>query len=378
MKSFLLPQIAVILVLLNLATPTEAFFDGRETSTVRLPLRSTTTTTMPLSNRHTTLENPGQSQPLILSSTNFPSKGGASSPTELNMIPTSVIFDNAPFLKSSSIILLSNLVGFIVSIVTGSHLHLDLIGTGAFSIAALPTLLSSDVLRVKLSSAAVCAWGAKLAGFLFFRALKLSHDTRLDDTLSTVGGTAGFWFFSAVWGLICALPHTLGTTSPDPGNPLFLTAGMTLFSLGFITETLADVQKWSFKQANPGKFCDVGLWSISQRPNYFGNLLVWSGILLMNAPSLIQNPAASLEGVGTAGGSGIVARVWGARRAVAACVSPLFMWWLFSSQANGSLTNAIELARAKYGDDANYKKYLESVPLIVPGLFRWLRQLMPW
>lgn len=291
------------------------------------------------------------------------------------MIPTPLIFDNAPFLQSTNILLLSNLLGFVISLVTGSHLHLDLIGTGAFSIAALPSLLSSSVLRIKLSSGAMCVWGAKLAGFLFFRALKVNHDTRLDDTLSSVGGIAGFWFFSVVWGLICSLPQTLGTTSPDPGNPLFLTAGMTLFSLGFITETLADVQKWSFKQSNPGKICDVGLWSISQRPNYFGNLLVWSGILLMNAPSLLQNPT-SLESAG--GTSGIVARVWGARRAVAAALSPLFLWCLFSSQANGSLTNAIELAKAKYGDDANYEEYLKKVPLIVPGLFQWLRQLLPW
>jgi len=239
-------------------------------------------------------------------------------------------------------------------------------------------LLSSEVLRVKLSSGAVCAWGAKLAGFLFFRALKLSHDTRLSETLSSVGGMAGFWFFSAAWGPICSLPHTLGTTSPDPGNPLFLTAGMTLFSLGFITETLADVQKWSFKQANPGKFCDVGLWSICQRPNYFGNLLVWSGILLMNAPSLLQNPTTGLENAGGVSVSGIVARVWGARRAITAFLSPLFMWWLFSSQANGSLTNAMELAKTKYGNDANYEEYLKRVPLIVPGLFQWLRHLLPW
>ena len=183
--------------------------------------------------------------------------------------------------------------------------------------------------------------------------------------------TAGFWFASALWGIVCSLPHTLGTTSSVPGNPIVLSAGMALFSLGLITETVADLQKWSFKQGNPGKFCDVGLWGVTQHPNYFGNLILWSGILLMNAPSLIDIPSSSIEG------GSILARIWDARRAVGALLSPLFMWWLFSSQANGSMTNAMELASAKYGDDPNYKKYLESVPMLIPGLFKWLRQLLP-
>lgn len=381
MKSALLPQIVVIFVFLNVTTAIEAF--DLEHRTIHhhhhrnhphsdiLP----TNNNMSFSQRRTNPIQKDQMSSLLSPTTRFPPKGGATSSSSLNMLPT--IFNNAPFAQSSNILLLSNLVGFLISLATGSHLHLDLIGTGAFSLAAIPSLLSSDVLRVRLSAGAVCVWGAKLAGFLFFRALKLSHDTRLDETLATVGGTAGFWIASALWGIVCSLPHALGTTSSDPGNPVVLAAGMTLFSLGLVTETLADVQKWSFKQANPGKFCDVGLWSVSQRPNYFGNLLLWGGILLMNAPSLIQDP--TLGGVGgLEGGGGIVARVWGARRAVAAFLSPLFMWWLFSSQANGSVTNAIELAAAKYGDDPNYRKYLETVPKIVPGLFAWLGQLLPW
>ena len=28
-----------------------------------------------------------------------------------------------------------------------------------------------------------------------------------------------FWVLSWLWGAVCSLPHTLGTTSSDPGNP---------------------------------------------------------------------------------------------------------------------------------------------------------------
>jgi len=367
MKSLFLPKLVGACVLLSITTASEASFLANREYTVIPPFECTTSMS-----RRTNRVNQGQHS-VISSTTNFKYRGGASSSdtNKLSMVPVSAVFDNAPFLQSSQIILLSNLFGFVVSLTTGSHLHLDLIGTGAFSIAALPALLSSDVLRVKLSSGAVAVWGAKLAGFLFFRALKLSHDTRLDTVLSTAGGAAGFWFVSALWGIVCSLPHTLGTTSSVPGNPIVLSAGMALFSLGLITETVADLQKWSFKQGNPGKFCDVGLWGVTQHPNYFGNLILWSGILLMNAPSLIDIPSSSIEG------GSILARIWDTRRAVVALLSPLFMWWFFSSQANGSMTNAVELASAKYGDDPNYKKYLESVPMLVPGLFKWLRQLLP-
>ena len=145
-----------------------------------------------------------QNSPLRNRYLNIPFRGGAlsnriqsSSPSKLHMsapIPVPIIFDNAPFTQSSLIILGANAVGFFISLLTGSHLHLDLLGTGAFALASLPTLLSSHCtsMRVTLSSAAVVTWGTKLASFLFFRALKVKTDTRLDDTLSTVSGTCEY------------------------------------------------------------------------------------------------------------------------------------------------------------------------------------------
>jgi len=80
----------------------------------------------------------------------------------------------------------------------------------------------------------------------------------------------------------------------------------------------------------------------------------------MNAPSMIEPVPADYS---------LLTRISSLKRIGVALLSPLFMWNLFYGQAKGTITNAVELANARYGDDPNYKKYIESVPLIIPRLF---------
>mmetsp|Transcript_25535 Transcript_25535/g.59315 ORF Transcript_25535/g.59315 Transcript_25535/m.59315 type:complete len:143 (+) Transcript_25535:315-743(+) len=136
-----------------------------------------------------------------------------------------------------------------------------------------------------------------------------------------------------------------------------------MYAVGILTETTADLQKYAFKASHPGQFCNVGLWSISQHPNFFGNLLLWSGIFCMNAPALVETPK----------GTGLWAKIWAARRTGVALLSPLFMFLLFSGQANGTITNAVQLAQKKYGSDPAYQSYIETVPKIFPNPLLWFR-----
>ena len=98
-------------------------------------------------------------------------------------------------------------------------------------------------------------------------------------------GCVGFWFVSFVWGWLTLLPHALGASAPKVENKVLRRSGLALFALGLATEVMADFQKFFFKRNHKG-FCDVGLWSVSQHPNWFGNLCLWSGITLYNAPGL--------------------------------------------------------------------------------------------
>ena len=69
-------------------------------------------------------------------------------------------------------------------------------------------------------------------------------------------------------------------------NPLCL----AILILGFIVcilsatiQLIADKQIHDFRVANPGKYCNVGLWKHGRHPNYFGEMSFWWGIWIMYA-----------------------------------------------------------------------------------------------
>jgi steroid 5-alpha reductase family enzyme len=277
---------------------------------------------------------------------------------------SAIIFSNAPLWKSSKIILGANALGWMISVAFPTcHYHVDLLGTGAFAVAAAatttPLMAATD--RTLWSSRAVMVWSARLASFLFYRVLQTGHDSRLDEQLSTPVLSGQFWFVSALWGIVCALPHTLGTTSSLKGSPVWTRTGVLMAATGVVMESLADYQKWTFKQNHPGgTFCNAGVWSISQHPNWFGNLLLWSGIYIMNAPALID-PRTDIA----------FWKKYG-RLAVAA-LGPLFMLTLFNAQATGAiLGDSFQANREKYGYGTNpaYTKYIDTVPVLFPNPLR--------
>ena len=277
-----------------------------------------------------------------------------------------------PFWKSIGIYAVCDfIIGLFLSVFTGSHLHLDLIGSGAFAMAALPYLWST-IAHIRWSSAAVFLWGTKLALFLFYRAIQVKHDVRLTDLLSTPQGSFQFWFVTFVWNLMVSLPYLFGLQSDRDSN-LALVSGGALYLLGLTIETLADAQKYFFKQqlssTTGSQFCNIGLWKYSQHPNWFGNLLLWTGILVMNFPALIEPLPVITSGTDNGIVGDFLLRLWSIRKLILACLGPGFLWILFNGQATGNITNTVELANSKYGKNSEYIKYIKEVPLIIPKIF---------
>ncbi len=283
-------------------------------------------------------------------------------------------FQNAPLWQSTKVFAGINFLGYAINVVAPHcHYHVDLLGTGSFAVAAWPGVQSTNQ-RIRWSSRAVVVWSVKLASFLLYRVVSNGSDARLDANLADPVSAAGFWFISAAWGIVCSLPHALGTTSTGVGSRLCLNGGAALFGLGLATETMADLTKTYFKSQNPGQFCDMGVWSISQHPNWLGNLMLWGGIFLMNAPALIE-PAAKSSSK-TKAASGVLRTLWRYRRVGLALASPLFMWTLFDAQATGKILGdslAANHAKYGYGTDPKFTKYIDETPLIIPNPLKWFK-----
>ena len=125
-------------------------------------------------------------------------------------------------------------------------------------------------------------WGARLSGFLLFRIIKTGKDDRFDDKRDKFFPFLGFWVFQMLWVWTVSLPVTI-LNSPNVTKyrqPSFGTgrdiAGVILFTIGFLMETVSDIQKYQFrsKPENKGKVCDVGLFVWTRHPNYFGEIII--------------------------------------------------------------------------------------------------------
>jgi steroid 5-alpha reductase family enzyme len=320
--------------------------------------------------------------------------GGSDGGCPVNIIPFAEV--RHPLYTSMLTFGICDCIGLFISFYIGTHLHLDLIGTGAFAIVSGRYILQhlfisgegptssipTPSTRTWISSIAVFVWAMKLTVFLTYRAFHVNEDGRLTDLLSTMSGSIQFWFITWIWNVVTSLPYLLALASDArSGNYWTTTLGLILYVVGLSTETIADGQKWIFKQqlsnipSSGSRFCNVGLWKYSQHPNFVGNLLLWFGIFIVNIPGLVDplpKPVAA-NWPGTSFTRRVLWRIWSIRKLLLGSLSPLFLWTLFSGQANGTITSAKALAESKYGDDPAYLKYIQDTPVMFPDLFSFLK-----
>lgn len=145
--------------------------------------------------------------------------------------------------------------------------------------------------RQTLVTGLVCLWGLRLSTFLVFRICKLGRDKRFEDSGKNTARFAIFWTFQALWVYIVSLP-VIFVNSPRKAEPKYAamamtkldTAGTAVFLIGLACETLADMQRFSYRSnpENAHHWCDMGLWKYSRHPNYFGEITVWWGMFILS------------------------------------------------------------------------------------------------
>jgi steroid 5-alpha reductase family enzyme len=208
--------------------------------------------------------------------------------------------------------------------------------------------------RAFLLAAIIVVWGLRLGSYLLTRILKIKKDDRFDGMREGFFSFLKFWIFQALVVWVAMLPATLaisvpGSTQPALGWLDYL--GLALWSFGFIVETVADHQKFVFKNdpKNKGEWIQSGLWKYSRHPNYFGETLVWWGVYLLALPALLATgPAAYwLLPLGALG--------------------PICITWILLSVSGIPLLE--EKADKRYGDRADYQEYKRKTNVF----FLWFR-----
>jgi len=191
----------------------------------------------------------------------------------------------------------------------------------------------------------VMAWASRLGLFLFTRVMKDGKDSRFDEIKQSPSRFFVAWTLQGLWVFITLLPTLMLNESspralrPPIGWQSYL--GWSMWTLGFLFEVVADWQKSTFKAdpANKGQFINTGLWSLSQHPNYFGEILLWSGLFV--AASSVFRGSQYL-----------------------AVLSPVFIHLLITRVSGIPMLK--EAGMKRWGDVPEYKEYLKNTPELVP------------
>jgi steroid 5-alpha reductase family enzyme len=143
--------------------------------------------------------------------------------------------------------------------------------------------------RSLLLTGIVIVWAVRLASFLYLRIRNAGEDRRFREIKQSFGRFLLTWTLQGLWvafSLAAALAAITSTLRKD--LDLFAVAGFLIWLTGFTLEVTADRQKSAFnaKAGNKGKFISTGLWSWSRHPNYFGEIVLWTGVAVIALPIL--------------------------------------------------------------------------------------------
>ena len=186
-------------------------------------------------------------------------------------------------------------------------------------------------------------YGCRLGGYLAFREIKSgSYKKNMVGEIKD-GKFVPFGVKIAIW-VTCALLYVtqIGGVFYRIHNAVqdnvLVFIGAAVMLLGVSLETAADIQKNTAKKVNPKRFVDTGLYRIVRCPNYLGEMIFWTGVLV--------------AGIGA---------VTGWQWIVVAIGYIGIIYVMFSG------ARRLEIRQDKnYGDDPEYQEYVKTVPIMVP------------
>ncbi|MEV0646177.1 DUF1295 domain-containing protein [Phytomonospora sp. NPDC050363] len=197
---------------------------------------------------------------------------------------------------SAAVALAVLLVTFAVGVAGGKHRVVDVAWGVAFACVAAVTFVLSDGYgdpwRRALAAGLTVVWGLRLAVHIGRRGRGEPEDPRYERLLAKAPGNKDLYALRMVYLLqgalvwFVSLPVQVASYDRSAATP-WLLAGVAVWSLGMVFESVGDAQLARFRRdpSNKGKVLDTGLWRYTRHPNYFGDACVWWGLYLLAACS---------------------------------------------------------------------------------------------
>ena len=186
-------------------------------------------------------------------------------------------------------------------------------------------------------------YGLRLGGYLAIRELGSSAYKKNMKGEIKEGSTVPFGVKIAIW-VTCAALYVTQVSGvfyrlvTGTADNVFVFIGAAVMVLGVTLETAADIQKNNAKKINPRRFVDTGLYRIVRCPNYLGEMIFWTGVLI--------------SGIGAISG-------WQWLVVAIGYIGIIFV--MFSG------ARRLEIRQNKnYGNDPEYQKYVKTVPILLP------------
>lgn len=182
------------------------------------------------------------------------------------------------------------LIGWLISVVKRDVSIVDSMWSLMFLIAASTYVFMADTVtpRAQLTLLLVAIWAIRLAVYITWRNWGAGEDYRYqrirENNAPNFVLKSSYIVFGlqAVLAWVISLPLLQASSSSNPLGILDY-AGVLLWLVGFLFETIGDYQLAAFKKNpdNKGRVLDSGLWGFTRHPNYFGDFCVWWGFYLI-------------------------------------------------------------------------------------------------
>lgn len=176
-----------------------------------------------------------------------------------------------------------------------------------------------------------------------YRDAKTAYNRRMKGEVKSNEGVSavakvGIWVSASLLYVLQTSP-ILFRLEGDRGTDVLCIVGLVISAAGLVLETTADLQKNRAKKANPKRFVDTGLFRLVRCPNYFGEMIFWTGVFVSGISvyaNAVQWTCAILGYLGI-----IYVMFGGARR--------------------------LEIRQDKnYGDNPEYQRYKSTTPIMIP------------